>query len=77
MEYCVNTPNFRKMHELVCSSHKAPYGILNTAKSMWAETSSNYWYGNSYAAADPKSWALQQLGLSVTSALSNHIDESY
>ena len=33
----------------------------------------NLWYGDSYIDANPKTWALQQLGLGFTKAIVKHI----
>ena len=33
----------------------------------------NAWYGDTYMDANPKTWALQQLGLGMTNAIVDHI----
>ncbi len=71
-DYPADKPNARKMHERAVSLD-VPYGILNTANKVWQETNPDSWYGDSYMEADPKTWALQQLGLGFTKAIVAHI----
>ena len=62
----------RKLHERACSTD-VPYGILNTASKMWAKSHPDAWYGNTYMDANPRTWAMQQLGLGMTNAIVDHI----
>ena len=54
-------------------SYDVPYGILNTANKCWQQSHPDVWYGDSYMDSNPKSWALQQLGLGFTKAITEHI----
>jgi len=70
----IEWPNAQKMNQLAVST-AVPYGILNTANKCWKESHPDTWYGDSYMDADPKTWALQRLGLGWTRALIRHIHE--
>ena len=70
-DYDDDKPNAKKMHERACSMD-VPYGILNTANKVWQNSNPDIWYGDSYMEADPKMWALQQLGLGFTKAITSH-----
>ena len=72
MEYAADRPYARKMNERACSND-VPFGILNIANKQWMESHPSSWYGDSYLEADPKSWALAQLGLGFTNAIVDHI----
>ena len=45
--------------------------------TMWKEEADEQFYGYSYMAPDPKTWAEQQIGLTIATALSNHILTAY
>ncbi|KAL9189581.1 hypothetical protein ACHAXT_009256 [Thalassiosira profunda] len=75
MEYVAARPYARKMNERACSN-AVPYGILNTANKNWIESNPSSWFGDSYMDADPKSWALGQLGLGFTTAIVDHISRA-
>ena len=66
------TPNALLMHKRACSL-SVPYGILHTANKVWMENHPGLWFGDTYMDADPKTWALQQLGLGFTKAIVAHI----
>ena len=70
--YPTSRPYARKMNERACS-YDVPYGILNTANKCWQQSHPDVWYGDSYMDSNPKSWALQQLGLGFTKAITEHI----
>ena len=70
--YPPNVPNAQLMHQRAVSVD-VPFGILNTANKCWQESNPNLWYGDSYIDANPKTWALQQLGLGFTKAIVKHI----
>ena len=58
-------------------SKKVPRGILNRANDIWRHEHPDEFYGNSYKAMDPKTYAVQQLGLITSTAIANHILRSY
>ena len=64
--------NARAMASLV-RSKKVPKGVLQRANTVWRTEHPEEFYGYSYKAMDPSSWAEQQLGLVTTTAISNHI----
>ncbi|EED86272.1 predicted protein, partial [Thalassiosira pseudonana CCMP1335] len=70
--YPASRRNAQRMHELACST-RVPFGLLNSANKTWKTSHSDSWYGDSYLAADPKTWALQQIGLTITNALTAHL----
>jgi hypothetical protein len=70
--YPASRRHAQRMHELACSN-RVPFGLLNTANKTWKTSHSDSWYGDSYFAADPKTWALQQIGLTTTNALTAHL----
>ena len=70
-----NLPNAQLMHQRAVSS-------LNLCSFLYNEhcqqvlagiKNPNLWYDNSYVNANPKIWALQQLGLGFTKAIAKHI----
>ena len=54
-------------------SKKVPRGILPRANAVWRRECPDEFYGHSYKAMDPKTWAEQQLGLVMSRATSNQI----
>lgn len=58
-------------------SKKVPRGVLVRANDIWRHEHPDEFYGHSYKAMDPKSYAVQQLGLITTTAISNHILRAY
>ncbi len=54
-------------------SKKVPRGIIIRANDIWRHKYPDECYGYSYKAMDLKSYAVQQLGLITTTAISNHI----
>ena len=77
LEYTLNvttaTPHTIAMNKPT-TSKKTPSGILKTANKIWQNANPNSWYGYSYMAPDPSTWAAQQqMGLSITNALFHHI----
>ena len=58
-------------------STKVPFGILKRANEIWRTEHSEEFYGFSYKAMDPLSYAEQQLGLITTTAIANHILRAY
>jgi len=71
-QYPDSRPNAAKMNERACSLD-VPFGILNTANKIWSKSNPDVYYGDSYMDSDPKTWALQQLGLGYTNAITAHI----
>ena len=69
------TPHAIAMNKLA-TSKKTPSGILKTANKIWQNTNPNSWYGYSYMAPDPSTWAQQQIGLGITNALVHHIQRA-
>ncbi len=70
-DYPADKPNAKKMHARAVSLD-VPYGILNTANKVWQDSNPDMWYGDTYMEAAPKTWALQQLGLGFTKAITSH-----
>ena len=58
-------------------SKTIPTKIIPTAATMWKDEADEQFYGYSYMAPDPKTWAEQQIGLTIATALSNHILTAY
>ena len=54
-------------------SKKVPRGILPRANAVWRRECPDEFYGYSYKAIDPTTWAEQQLGLVMSRAISNQI----
>lgn len=71
-QYPDSRPNAAKMNERACSLD-VPFGILKTANKIWSKSNPDVCYGDSYMDSDPKTWALQQLGLGYTNAIAAHI----
>ena len=76
-------PNFRnnqknsKQAAALARSVKVPFGILKRANEIWRTKHSEEFYGFSYKAMDPLSYAEQQLGLITITAIANHIQRAY
>ena len=76
-------PNFRKNQKnakraaALARSTKVPFGILKRANEIWRTEHSDEFYGFSYKAMDPLSYAEQQLGIIATTAIANHILRAY
>ena len=60
------------MNKRACS-FEVPFGILNTANKNWTNSNPDVCFGYTYMDFDPKTWALQQLGLGYTKAITEHI----
>jgi hypothetical protein len=71
-----NKPNAQKAARLSLSD-TMPKGILPRAGKLWQEHHPNEFFGFSYMSPNPKIWAEQQIGLTIASALSNHILVAY
>ena len=54
-------------------SKKVPRGILPRANAIWRKECPDDFYGHSYKAMDPMTWAEQQLGLVMSRAIANQI----
>jgi hypothetical protein len=54
-------------------STKVPHSVLPRANEIWRKEHPEEFYGHSYKAMDPTTYATQQLGLITSTALSNHI----
>ena len=54
-------------------SNKLPRGVLPRANAIWRRECPDEFYGYSYKAMDPTTWAEQQLGLVMSRAISNQI----
>ena len=67
--YPATRPNALKMNKRACS-FEVPFGILNTANKNWTNSNPDVCFGDTYMDFDPKTWALQQLGLGYTKATS-------
>ena len=61
----------------LCRSDKLPRGILPKANRIWKQEHPEEFYGFSYKAMDPMTWAEQQLGLVTSTAISNQILRAY
>ena len=70
--YPETRPNALKMNKRACS-FEVPFGILNTANKNWITSNPGVCFGDTYMDFDPKTWALQQLGLGYTKAITEHI----
>ena len=54
-----------------------PRGVLERANNIWRHEHPDEFFGYSYKAMDPKTYAVQQLGLISSTAIANHILRSY
>lgn len=57
----------------IARSNKVPHGVLPRANAIWKKEHPDEFYGYSYKAMDPMTWAEQQLGLITSTAIANHI----
>ena len=57
----------------IARSKKVPHGVLPRANAIWKKEHPDEFYGYSYKAMDPTTWAEQQLGLVTSTATANHI----
>ena len=58
---------------MLARSKHVPSGILVRANDIWRTQHPDEFYGYSYRAMDPRTYAQQQLGLILTTAFSNQI----
>lgn len=58
-------------------SKDVPRGIFNKANDMWRHSNPDDYYGYSYKARDPKTYAEQQLGKIFLNAAATHILRAY
>ena len=72
-----NNQKNAKQAAALARSVKVPFGILKQANDIWQTEHSEEFYGFSYKAMDPLSYAEQQLGLITTTAIANHILRAY
>ena len=54
-------------------STKVPHSVLPRANEIWRKEHEGGFFGHSYKAMDPLTYAEQQLGLITTTAIANHI----
>ena len=63
---------YAKKNAKLARSTKVPHSVLHRANEIWRKHE-NQFYGHSYKAIDPLTYAEQQLGLITTTAIANHI----
>ena len=61
----------------VARSPKVPRAILEKADKIWRKENPNLHYGGSYRAMTPSVYFDQQLGLTISTAISSHIIRAY
>jgi hypothetical protein len=71
MKICIGSGKFNVL--MGQTGWRVPRDILGRANKIWQEEHQNSFYGYSYMARDPKTWADQQIGLIIAGGLSNHI----
>ena len=60
----------------LANHHKTPHDVLGKATRIWQKQHSDTMYDGNYMAPSPYTWAMQQLGLTVTTHICNHINAS-
>ena len=73
------TSNMHKSQaaDRIACSKDVPRGVFNKANDIWRHSNSGDYYGYSYKAKDPKTYAEQQLGKIFLNAAATHIFRAY
>jgi hypothetical protein len=75
LQFPPSRPNAQTMY-IRATTHPAPLRILNSADEQWKLTQTRRFYGYSHTTPTPQIHTIQQLGLGITKAFSQHLRRS-